>query len=692
MSSASTPPTVSVVIPSYRPRELEAVLDGLERLNCDEIIVVDSSQEPPKTDRENVKVIALKERAFAGKARNEGARRAKGDFLVFVDSDVVFTEKTIDFINEKLADFPNKTIFTGQYARDHQDANLVTRLQNRIVAYRYEMAFEKKSGIGGSSHMLMRRGDFLATGGFNENLETYEDIEFVARARYFDLRTVSDPSFEVVHLKKDTLETLVKDYWVKSINAYQIRKKFPGVFKGMTMNIGAAGSSWLAAGAALPVLLVGSYFSPLYAVLALIVLLGYSTYVAWADVMKGDDQRFKIAATPYWWVIGLAISAAGGLAFSKWVTQTVLGKIVGFSDLVVCGLRALFKYGKPVQLITYITGRCNLRCGHCFYKETLDKKEAGEIQLGKLDRVFRDAGPLLWFSLAGGEPYLRGDLPELVSSVQRRCRPKVLTMPTNGWYVDRTFKTTQKIMQGMDRGNLFLVFSVDGPKEIHDKIRGKGSYDRVRQTIKKLRPLQKAYPELYLGAVMTVTPDNMAVAPDFVEEIVEEFSPNFVSINLYRQHDLNAPPVGRELLDAHEETLRRYETVMKSGKLKSYDVAGSKILRLKEILQKEAIQKVARNNEFVTPCVAGNLSYVVYEDGRVSPCEILNKSIGSLTENGGRGFSDVIGGAEAEKMRQWIVRSECKCTYECAMSTNVLFSWPLAGELYKRAAKSLFSQ
>ena len=34
-------------------------------------------------------------------------------------------------------------------------------------------------------------------------------------------------------------------------------------------------------------------------------------------------------------------------------------------------------------------------------------------------------GPVLWYSLAGGEPFIRSDLEYLIQDVQKHCRPKV---------------------------------------------------------------------------------------------------------------------------------------------------------------------------------------------------------------------------------------------------------------------------
>ncbi|MEC8933337.1 MAG: radical SAM protein, partial [Candidatus Latescibacterota bacterium] len=158
----------------------------------------------------------------------------------------------------------------------------------------------------------------------------------------------------------------------------------------------------------------------------------------------------------------------------------------------------------PVQIVHFVTARCNLRCEHCFYKESLDAPNPGEISIESLDRTASEIGPVLWYALAGGEPFLRGDLVEVITTIQKRCRPKVLSLPTNGWYVERTYLATLHTLQKLDGANFIVFLSLDGPKAVHDQIRGEGSFERAKACIERLRPLQEMFPNLYLNVITTV--------------------------------------------------------------------------------------------------------------------------------------------------------------------------------------------
>jgi len=87
-------------------------------------------------------------------------------------------------------------------------------------------------------------------------------------------------------------------------------------------------------------------------------------------------------------------------------------------------------------------------------------------------------------SFCGGEPLLRSDIGELLSRAQRLKLRTSLT--TNGWFVlDRTDELRD--LQG-------ITISLDGPREIHDGIRGEGSHRRVLNAVDwAVRSKKKVY-------------------------------------------------------------------------------------------------------------------------------------------------------------------------------------------------------
>src|SRR5882757_6376591 len=112
----------SVVIPTYnRPEMLRECLESLRREYQNErfeVIVVDDGSEPPVDLREYAGAMKLQmlRQANAGPAgaRNAGAGRACGKYLVFLDDDCRAAEHWLAKFEEACRNASPKTIFGGQ--------------------------------------------------------------------------------------------------------------------------------------------------------------------------------------------------------------------------------------------------------------------------------------------------------------------------------------------------------------------------------------------------------------------------------------------------------------------------------------------------------------------------------------------------------------------------------------------------
>ncbi len=91
------------------------------------------------------------------------------------------------------------------------------------------------------------------------------------------------------------------------------------------------------------------------------------------------------------------------------------------------------------------------------------------------------------FNLTGGEPLLRADLFDIIAEAGRRGFEVFLL--TNG-----TIITRQRARALRDAGVRGVQVSIEGPEEVHDSIRGMGSFSQAMWGVKNL-----------LGAGLTVT-------------------------------------------------------------------------------------------------------------------------------------------------------------------------------------------
>lgn len=139
---------------------------------------------------------------------------------------------------------------------------------------------------------------------------------------------------------------------------------------------------------------------------------------------------------------------------------------------------------RPLIISWEITRACNLDCKHCgsaagYARESeLDTSQALDV-CKQLD-VFKKAH----VALTGGEVFVRKDWAVLVEEIIRRRG--TLVLQTNGWSLDAERVRELRALRGK-RGRISVGISLDGDETVHDRIRKKGSYERVINALKELR-------------------------------------------------------------------------------------------------------------------------------------------------------------------------------------------------------------
>jgi len=126
----------------------------------------------------------------------------------------------------------------------------------------------------------------------------------------------------------------------------------------------------------------------------------------------------------------------------------------------------------------HLTERCNLRCTHCYQ----NGGKTGEMSLGQIKAVIAEIEEMIkaWseaygiafspsFNITGGEPFLHRDIFEILEELRRRHFDVYLL--SNGTLINRE---KAKLLSWL--GIKGVQVSIEGPEEIHDSIRGKGSF------------------------------------------------------------------------------------------------------------------------------------------------------------------------------------------------------------------------
>jgi len=177
----------SVVVPAYNEEKyihetLQAL--GNQTFTDFEVIVKDgkSRDETVKIARKFADKVVSDRDCSAADARNQGARHAKGEILVFLDADTFLPSETLERFNKLMND---EQVIGVSCRKLPQSANLLDRLLYEFV--NVSTFVSCKMGLGGAhgNCMLVRRRVFERIGGFNPNIVVAEEQDLVRRASKF---------------------------------------------------------------------------------------------------------------------------------------------------------------------------------------------------------------------------------------------------------------------------------------------------------------------------------------------------------------------------------------------------------------------------------------------------------------------------------------------------------------------------
>ena len=223
-ASSAQNPFVSIIIPVKNGgATIDACLRAMKHSHYKnlEVIVVDDHSTDNTADivrYHGCTLLQATEGYGANHARNDGARYAKGEILIFIDADIMVRKDTISITVERLEeDWIDAVV--GLYTARHRHENFVSQYKNLWVRYSYlkspatiDWLFGAISGI--------RREVFQKIGGFNVGLvnqQGIEDIELGKRFSQANMRVVLDIDIEVEHLKNYTLRSFIVNEFTRSM-------------------------------------------------------------------------------------------------------------------------------------------------------------------------------------------------------------------------------------------------------------------------------------------------------------------------------------------------------------------------------------------------------------------------------------------------------------------------------------------
>ena len=206
---------LSVVIPTRNEESnIGACIDAFESFRDRlELIVVDNSS-PDRTREiaESRGVRFFEQGPERCAQRNRGWREAKGDYVMFVDADMIVVPETIAEILDIVALGETDAL----YVREVRGGRGL-----RLKARNFERSFYDGTCIDGLR--VIRRGLLEKVGGYDEALVACEDWDLDRRLIAADARTAITTGYLVHNEAKQCVSTFLKKkaYYAKSVSVYR---------------------------------------------------------------------------------------------------------------------------------------------------------------------------------------------------------------------------------------------------------------------------------------------------------------------------------------------------------------------------------------------------------------------------------------------------------------------------------------
>lgn len=347
---------------------------------------------------------------------------------------------------------------------------------------------------------------------------------------------------------------------------------------------------------------------------------------------------------------------------------------------------------KCAQLILQVTQACNLVCSYCPYanvtggslqRDHSNKMMTWETAKKAIDLFFEHSIDRSDVSLSfyGGEPIIAFDLIKKCVEYAKGLflgKELRLNMTTNATLL------TDEIIDYLYENDFRLLFSIDGPEEIHDinrrRVDGTGSFRTAFANLKKVAEKYSNKVHDMIGINTVINPENDA---DLLFSLYDDevFSKYPISVQMSIADDIM-------LKDKIEMTDLYREKINYQGFLGWLDhlniVKGLKLVpaiknRFAQYPKQYAsFKKVIEGRPDVGapggPCVPGQRRIFVNADGNIYPCERVSETIDVMCIGNINDGIDIkkagdvlnVGALTAEKCKNCYASSKCiLCAKDC---------------------------
>lgn len=340
----------------------------------------------------------------------------------------------------------------------------------------------------------------------------------------------------------------------------------------------------------------------------------------------------------------------------------------------------------PISLIHFITNRCNARCSFCFIDFNNPNTFKNELTLSEINKMtLHMPNTLLNINFTGGEPFAKKEIVEIAQSYLRNTTIQSIYITTNASLPDRILDFAKKISKFDEEVEINFQISIDNLPDLHDKNRKiKNLFNNCIESYNVLKNLKN--PKITPTVNITVSEDNCDNIKDVFNYLLNKTNINSIKCCIVRDEGVYKTPYEKKkkIYQAYEWLTENIKAKKKEGIIKNYsDTLQGKIHNQKDNISWDMVKKTYLTNNYLSPCHASSLFGVITAKGDVYPCEILeNKLIGNLRDYE-MNFLKLWDNKNNKEIKDFIKKTKCRCTYECALSFNILGNFRYQYKLLK---------
>ncbi|MBI4699020.1 MAG: methyltransferase domain-containing protein [Nitrospirae bacterium] len=305
------------------------------------------------------------------------------------------------------------------------------------------------------------------------------------------------------------------------------------------------------------------------------------------------------------------------------------------------------------ELWIYTTLACNLKCKHCLVSAGRELKK--ELTAEEIKKLVDDAIELgvKRFYVTGGEPFLKDSIFDLIRYITKEKKRELIILTNATLFDDKKIEALKKAATP----KLLIQVSLEGPSaEVHDRLRGRGSFDKTVDGIKRL---------VSIG----ITPVVSTAINKYNEKNIAETSRFLSKLGVKEHNILWMHTKGRGANNADELFVPSEKITHAMKNLKKLYREQEVIIDNVESLKVRARTRRGRKNDLCNNCYD---KICVNADGHVYPCASLNGDkhfdAGSVRESSLRDIwlnSKIMNKCRANSVQEKAECRECDIRFFC---------------------------